>query len=150
MQALFLCLAHKLMLLMESELKSKQQMINHKEIRRAKQISHQAEESARRKSRQFSLLYLNPFRRSHLSLKFIRWLRASSGYELYNATCYRIIEDGLRKLLSDSPWTSFHTTQLHTTIIEQSFHAKEKIFASDEFPSKHATDACRYSISWLQ
>ena len=29
------------------------------------------------------------------------------------------------------------------------FGANEKIFTSDEFPSKHATDACRYSISWL-
>ena len=75
MQAQFLCLAHNLMLLMESQLKSKQQIINHKEIRRAEQRGHQAEESAKRQSRQISPLYLNPFRRSQLSLKFIRWLR---------------------------------------------------------------------------
>ena len=73
-QAQFLCLAHNLMLLMESELKSNQRIINHKEIRRAEQRGDQAKESAKRQSRHFSPLYLNPFRRSQLSLKFIRWL----------------------------------------------------------------------------
>ena len=33
--------------------------------------------------------------------------QAPSGCELYNAPCCRIIEDGLRKLLNDSPWTLF-------------------------------------------
>ena len=42
--------------LMESQLKSKQQIINHKEIRRAEQRGHQAEESAKRQSRQICSL----------------------------------------------------------------------------------------------
>ena len=75
MQAQFLCLAHNLMLLMESVLQSKQQIINHKEIRRAKQPGYQAEESAKRQIRKISPLYLNPFRRSQMSVKFIRWLK---------------------------------------------------------------------------
>ena len=33
------------------------------------------EESAKRKSRQISQLYLNPYRRSQLSVEYIRWLR---------------------------------------------------------------------------
>ena len=47
MQAQFHCLAHNLLLLMESELKSKQQIINRREVWRAGQRGHQAVESAK-------------------------------------------------------------------------------------------------------
>lgn len=75
MQAQFICLAHNLMLLMDGELNSNQQITNLKEIQRAEQRGDQAKESAKRQGRQFSPLYLNPLRRSQLTLKFIRWLR---------------------------------------------------------------------------
>jgi hypothetical protein len=74
MQAQFICLAHNLMLLMDRQMNSNQQITNHKEIQRAELRGDQAKESAKRQGRQFSPLYLNYLRRSQLTLKFIRWL----------------------------------------------------------------------------
>ena len=44
-----------------------------------------------------------------VAFKIYSLAQASSGYELCNAPCCRIIEDGLRNLLSDSTWTPFDT-----------------------------------------
>ena len=105
MQAQFLCLAHNLMLLMKSELKSKQQIINHKEIRRAEQRGHQAEESAKEPSDLTTLPA--PLQVLTVVFEIYSLAQASSGHELYNAPCCRIIEDGLRNILNESNWTPF-------------------------------------------
>jgi len=75
MQAQFICLAHNLMVRMEQELSSKEGLQNKKEIKRCEQRNQVAQENAGKYGREFAPIYLNPFKRSQLTLKFIRWLR---------------------------------------------------------------------------
>jgi hypothetical protein len=75
MQAQFICLAHNLMVLMDQNLSSDQEIKNQKEIHRCQQRGEKAQQSAKEQGRELSSLYLNPLKRSQLTLKFIRWLR---------------------------------------------------------------------------
>ena len=75
MQAQFLCLAHNLMVLMEQTLSSDHKVRNQKETARSKKRTKEALAIAKEQSRAFAPMYLNPLKRSQLTLKFIRWLR---------------------------------------------------------------------------
>ena len=75
MQAQFLCLAHNLMVLMEQTLNSDHNVRNDKETVRSKKRIQAAITTAKEQSRTFAPMYLNPSKRSQLTLKFIRWLR---------------------------------------------------------------------------
>ena len=75
MQAQFICLAHNLMVLMDQNLSSDQEIKNQKEIHRCQQRGEKAQQSAKEQGRELSSLYLNPLKHSQLTLKFIRWLR---------------------------------------------------------------------------
>ena len=75
MQAQFLCLAHNLMVLLESSISKEPGVTDDKEIERAKKRCDEAMEKCRENRTQISPLYLNPRKRSQFSLKFIRWLR---------------------------------------------------------------------------
>ena len=75
MQAQFLCLAHNLMVLMEQTLSSDHDVCNTKETARSKKRTEAAIATAKEQGRSFAPMYLNPLKRSQLTLKFIRWLR---------------------------------------------------------------------------
>jgi hypothetical protein len=75
MQAQFICLAHNLMVLMDNEVGSKQGVKNQKEVRRCQKRGEAAQQAAKDQGRELAYLYLNPLKRSQLTLKFIRWLR---------------------------------------------------------------------------
>ena len=75
MQAQFLCLAHNLMVLMEQTLSSDHDMRNRKETDRSRKRLEVAIATAKEQGRAFAPMYLNPLKRSQLTLKFIRWLR---------------------------------------------------------------------------
>jgi len=75
MQAQFLCLAHNLMVLMEQALSSEHKVRNDKETTRSKKRIESAIATAQEHGRAFAPMYLNPLKRSQLTLKFIRWLR---------------------------------------------------------------------------
>ena len=75
MQAQFLCLAHNLMVLMEQTLSSDHNVHNTKETARSKKRNQAAIARAKEQGRSFAPMYLNPLKRSQLTLKFIRWLR---------------------------------------------------------------------------
>lgn len=76
MQALFLCLTHNLMVLLESETSNRYGITDEKENRRRRERFR--ESLSRSKAHGYpmgKLLLCNPHRWSQLSLKFIRWLR---------------------------------------------------------------------------
>ena len=75
MQAQFICLTHNLMVLIEQLLSSIHGIKDIKEVIRSKHRSQVAEQNAKAHGRIFAPMYFNPFKRSQLSLKFIRWLR---------------------------------------------------------------------------
>ena len=75
MQAQFLCLAHNLMVLMEQAVRSEHTVGNDKETKRSKKRIESAIAAAKEHGRAFAPMYLNPLKRSQLTLKFIRWLR---------------------------------------------------------------------------
>ena len=75
MQAQFLCLAHNLRVLMEQTLSSDHNVRNGKETARSKKRTERAVATAKKYGRAFAPMYLNPLKRSQLTLKFIRWLR---------------------------------------------------------------------------
>ena len=75
MQAQFLCLAHNLMVLMEQTLSSNHDVCNTRETDRCKKRAIKSIVTAQRQGRRFAPMYLNPLKRSQLTLKFIRWLR---------------------------------------------------------------------------
>jgi hypothetical protein len=75
MQAQFICLAHNLMVLMEQRMATEHGLRNEKEIRRCAKREKIAEQRAQDGGRRFAPIYLNPIKRSQLTLKFIRWLR---------------------------------------------------------------------------
>ena len=75
MQAQFLCLAHNLMVLMEQTLSSDHNVHNTKETARSRKRTQAAVATAKEQGRSFAPMYLNPLKRSQLTLKFIRWLR---------------------------------------------------------------------------
>lgn len=75
MQAQFICLAHNLMVLMEQRMAAEHGLRNEKETRRCQKRETSAVQRAQSFGRQFAPIYLNPFKRSQLTLKFIRWLR---------------------------------------------------------------------------
>lgn len=84
MQALFICLTHNLMIILESDIKHHKQIKDQKEIERSRKRTQIANISAENAGRILSKLYQNPEKRSQLCLKFIRWLRyhiqANSSY----------------------------------------------------------------------
>lgn len=77
MQAQFLCLAHNLMVLMETEMDEQLgEQNNPSETLRCDRRNHQAREQCKKVDRKHSpLLYAQPRKRSQITLKFIRWLR---------------------------------------------------------------------------
>ena len=75
MQAQFLCLAHNLMVLIEQTFSSDHKVCNQKETQRSKKRTESAVAAAKEQGRAFAPMYLNPLKRSQLTLKFIRWLR---------------------------------------------------------------------------
>ena len=75
MQAQFLCLAHNLMVLIEQTFSSDHKVCNQKETQRSKKRTKAAVATAKEQGRAFAPMYLNPLKRSQLTLKFIRWLR---------------------------------------------------------------------------
>lgn len=75
MQAQFICLAHNLMVLMDQNLSAEQQIKNQKEIQRSQQRAEIAQRSENDQGRELDSFYLNPLKRSQLTLKFIRCLR---------------------------------------------------------------------------
>lgn len=91
MQAQFMCLAHNLMVLLESLTSKSQEIINEKEIQRCqKRILSEKEQSSDGSGR--SPLYYNPAKRSQLTLKFIRWLR----HHLHGTTLLQTALQSLR------------------------------------------------------
>ena len=75
MQAQFLCLAHNLMVLLESQLSNGLGVDNKKETKRCLKRITESRQRCRNNGQQRSPLYENPAKRSQLTLKFIRWLR---------------------------------------------------------------------------
>ena len=72
MQAQFICLAHNLMVLLERYLRDHHAVVDTREPLRSLQ---RIEEGLENTGKVRSPLYANPFKRSQLCLKFIRWLR---------------------------------------------------------------------------
>jgi len=63
------------MVLMEQRMATEHGLRNEKETKRCKKRDEIAEQTAQASGRLFAPIYLNPFKRSQLTLKFIRWLR---------------------------------------------------------------------------
>ena len=64
-----------MMVLMEQTLSSDHNVHNTKETARSKKRNQAAIATAKEQGRSFAPMYLNPLKRSQLTLKFIRWLR---------------------------------------------------------------------------
>ena len=78
MQAQFMCLAHNLIVLLEVYLRHEHGIVDTREIARSlKRIEQSLVETGRSRS----ALYHNPFKRTQLCLKFIRWLRHHLCYD---------------------------------------------------------------------
>jgi hypothetical protein len=96
MQAQFICLAHNLMVLMDQDLSSKQQIKNQKEIDRCLQPGDVAQQSAKEQGGGLSLLYLNPLTVDPQICTMVRYhLAADSPI----GASQRIIKTGLRYVL---------------------------------------------------
>lgn len=88
---------HNLMVLMEQTLSSDHNVHNTKETARSKKRNQAAIATrAKEQGRSFAPMYLNPLKRSQLTLKFIRWLRhPSHRRKLNDAAGCRLIDPSL-------------------------------------------------------
>jgi hypothetical protein len=94
MQAQFLCLAHNLMVLLQNSISEENQIEDQKEMKRAKTRCKTVIEKCKELGSNISPLYLNPYKRSQFSLKFIRWL----GYHLGQNSLYEHAMLSLRRI----------------------------------------------------
>jgi hypothetical protein len=94
MQAQFLCMAHNLMVLLQNSIGEENQIEDHKEIKRAQTRCKAILERCRELGAKISPLYLNPYKRSQFSLKFIRWV----GYHLSQNSLYGCAISSLKRI----------------------------------------------------